>query len=171
MKHLKASFVTASMAALLITANAVGAVYAFSTNDNVPSYQSVTPPVPSAAPIVYGAVSEESAVAAAKEMIESTYGVSINDFYSTVTVQTSFEETPAWYVSFLGKYVDVQEKELTKCYSVYVDSETAKILNSTHGVVTVTPSTKIYLVSGEDEVSIEFSEDIAEYASPEDMQQ
>lgn len=171
MKHLKAGFVTAGMAALLITANAVGAVYAFSTNDNVPSYQSVAPPVTSAAPSVYGAVSEESAVAAAKEMIESTYSVSINDFYSTVTVQTSFEETPAWYVSFIGKYVDVQGKELTKCYSVYVDSETAKILDSTDDTVTVSPSTKIYLARDDAEVSVEISKDIVDYATAQDAQQ
>lgn len=171
MKHLKASFVTAGIAALLITANAAGAVYAFSTNDHVPSYKSVTPPAPSAPPAVYGAVSEESAVAVAKEMIESTYGVSINDFYSTVTVQTSFEETPAWYVSFIGRYVNVQEKELTKCYSVYVDSETAKILDSTNNTVVVSPSTKIYLAGDEDEVSVEISGDITEYVTAEDTQQ
>ncbi len=165
MKHIKASFITAGAATLLITANAVGAVYAFNSTDGVPSYQSTAPPVASAAPTVYGAVSEEAAVATAKDMIESTYNVKINDFYSTVTVQTTHDETPAWYVSFIRNYTDVQspEYELVKCYSVYIDSETAKILGSTEDIVTESPSTKIQLVGEDSEVAITFAEDIVEY--------
>ncbi len=173
MKHLKASFITASVATLLITANAIGAVYAFNSSDNVPSYQSAAPPLASAEPIVYGAVSEESAVATAKDTIESTYNVKINDFYSTITVQTTHNETPAWYVSFIWNYVDAQssEYELVKCYSVYIDSETAKILDSTKDIVAETPSTKIYLAGDKGEVSIKFSDDITEYVTVQDTQQ
>lgn len=173
MNRAKASFITAGVATLLITANAIGAVYAFNSSDNVPSYQSTAPPLASAEPIVYGAVSEESAVATAKDMIESTYNVKINDFYSTVTVQTTHGETSAWYVSFIRNYVDAEssEYEFTKCYSVYVDSETAKILDSTEDVVYVSPSTKIYLVGDKGEVSIDVAEDITEYVTVQDTQQ
>ncbi len=144
MKHVKASFITASIAALLITANAVGAIHAFEGSDAVPSYETTTPPAsPVLSPNSENSVSQEDAVAAAKSAVENEFDMELTDLYTAVAAESEYEGSPAWYVSFSKNFCEPQLVEtdgeiwVSDCYTVYIDSNTADVLSAVEGEIAV----------------------------------